>query len=86
MTVYTDVFDHPGVQRLCVGYQLTIEGRSVYVLPTEGGAWALFEGPTLSQVLLGPGHHSFATPVDAVNAWSASMEKLLAWAEIGDPR
>jgi hypothetical protein len=76
VNTHADPFDHPGVQRLSVGYQVTVKRRSVYVLPTEQGAWSLFEGPNLAQVLLGTGPASFATPADAVSAWSTWME---AW-------
>jgi hypothetical protein len=71
---YADVYDHPGVQRLSVGYSVTERGRSVYVLPTEQGTWSVFEGPRLALVSIGPGPDRFATPVDAVNAWSTWME------------
>jgi hypothetical protein len=74
MSAYAEVFDHPGVQRLSVGYRVTEKRRTVYVLPTEQGVWSLFEGPDLGQVLLGQGPDNFATPLDAVNRWSTWME------------
>lgn len=69
MSAFSDPFDYPGVQRLSVGYQVTVNGRSAYVLPTEDGRWGLFEGPRLVEVLLDPAKAQYDSPGAAINAF-----------------